>query len=131
LAGPGVDPQTGALEPGSYSIATTYLALKPEKVERALELGNPVVQSLFTMKGFVAFSTTASASCATLRTLTIWQSEEDMMNFVVSPAHLEAMPEIADLSRGTSNTVSWEGSEQDANWERAAELLASETSGDH
>jgi heme-degrading monooxygenase HmoA len=130
LAGPGVDPETGALKSGSYLIATTYLAVKPEKIARALELGGPVVQSLFTMQGFVAFSSTASVSCATLRTLTIWESEEDMLNFVVSRAHLEAMAEISDLSRGTSNTVSWQGSEQDTSWERAAALLASESSGD-
>lgn len=130
LAGPGVDPQTGALKPGSYLIATTYLALKPDKVMRALEFGGPVVESLFTMKGFVAFSTTASSTCASLRTLTVWASEEDMLAFVVSPAHLKAMPEISDLSRGTSNTIAWEGSEQEATWERAADQLAAEASGD-
>ena len=131
LAGPGVDPETGRLAAGNYLVATTYLALKPDKADRALELGGPVVESLFAMKGFVAFSTTQSSSCATLRTLTIWQSEEDMLTFVTSPAHVTAMSAISELSRGTSNTIAWEGSEKDASWERAAKYLAAETGGDH
>jgi heme-degrading monooxygenase HmoA len=130
LAGPGVDPETGQLTPGSYLVASTYLALKPEKIERALELGGPVVDSLFGLHGFVAFSTTSSRSCAVLRTLTVWESEEDLLAFVGSPAHVSAMAAISDLSRGSSNTVAWDGTEQDATWDRGAEFLARETSGD-
>jgi heme-degrading monooxygenase HmoA len=130
LAGPGVDPETGQLTPGSYLIASTYLALKPEKIERALGLGGPVVDSLFGLHGFVAFSTTSSRSCAVLRTLTVWESEEDLLAFVASPAHTSAMAAISELSRGGSNTAAWDGTEQDATWERGAELLARETSGD-
>ena len=57
LAGPGVDPETGRLAAGNYLVSTTYLALEPERTSRALELSGPVIQSLFEMKGFVAFST--------------------------------------------------------------------------
>jgi heme-degrading monooxygenase HmoA len=130
LAGPGVDAETGKLEPGSYLVASTYLALEPAQVERALGLGGPVVESLFDMPGFVAFSTLSSRSCAALRTLTVWQSEEDMLAFVASPAHVAAMAVVSELSRGSSNTVAWDGTEQDATWERGAEFLARETSGD-
>lgn len=131
LVGPGIDPETGQLAAGSYLIATTYLALKPDKAARALELGGPVVQSLFAMQGFVAFSTTQSNSCAALRTLTIWQSEEDMLTFVMSPAHLEAMSAVSEVSRGTSRTFAWEGSEKEATWERAANHLAADPGADH
>lgn len=131
LAGPGMNPDTGQLAAGSYLVATTYLALRPDKVARALELGGPVVQSLFGMQGFVAFSTTQSSSCSTLRTLTIWQREEDMLTFVTSPAHVAAMSEVSELSRGGSSTVAWEGSEKDATWERAADYLAAETGADN
>src|SRR6185369_8907297 len=110
-------------------VASTYLALKPEQVEHALGLGGPVVDSLFSMHGFVAFSTVSSPSCAALRTLTVWESEEDMLAFVASPAHVTAMAAISELSRGSSNTVAWDGTEQDATWDRGAELLARETSG--
>jgi heme-degrading monooxygenase HmoA len=129
LTGPGVDPKTGRLAAGNYLVSTTYLALEPERTSRALELSGPVIQTLFEMKGFVAFSTSQSNDCAALRTLTIWESEEDMVAFVVSPAHRAAMSEVAELSRGTSKTLAWEGSEKDATWERAASYLAAEPGG--
>jgi heme-degrading monooxygenase HmoA len=69
------------------------------------------------MTGFVAFSTTESSSCATMRTLTVWQSEEDLLAFVTSPAHVAAMSEVSELSRGSSNTTAWAGNEKDATWE--------------
>lgn len=127
LRGPGVDPETGALPPGNYLISTTYLALKPDMVQRAMELGGPVMQSLFTMKGLVGAATLQSTSCAALRTLTVWESEEDMFTFVGSPAHATAMGQITTISRGTSNAISWEASEAQATWEEAARRLASET----
>lgn len=128
--GPGVDPETGALPPGNYLISTTYLALKPEMTQRAMELGGPIMQSLFTMKGLVGVATLQSSSCMSLRTLSVWESEEDMFAFVVSPAHASAMGHAASLSRGSSNAISWEGSEAQATWEEAARRLASETGGD-
>lgn len=130
LRGPGVDPETGALPPGTYLISTTYLALKPDMVERAMELGGPVMQSLFTMKGLVGVATLQSSSCAALRTLSVWESEEDMFTFVGSPAHASAMAHISSISRGTSNAISWEATEDQATWEEAARRLASEDDGD-
>ena len=130
LVGPGVDQKSGQLAPGSYFIATTYLALKPDQVDAALELGQPIVESLASMHGFVAFSLTQSATCASLRTLTVWQTEEDMMAFVVSPAHLKAMPRISSLSRGTSNTVGWQANETDATWSQAIAHLGQGTNED-
>ena len=130
LVGPGVDQKSGQLAPGSYFIAATYLALKPDQVDAALELGQPIVESLASMHGFVAFSLTQSATCASLRTLTVWQTEEDMMAFVVSPAHLKAMPRISSLSRGTSNTVGWQANETDATWSQAIAHLGQGTTED-
>jgi len=130
LVGPGVDQGSGQIAPGSYFIATTYLAIKPDQVDAALELGQPVVESLASMHGLVAFSLTQSASCASLRTLTVWQTEEDMMAFVVSPAHLKAMPRLSSLSRGTSNTVAWQANETDATWQQAIAHLAQGTTED-
>ncbi|HTN92546.1 MAG TPA: antibiotic biosynthesis monooxygenase [Sorangium sp.] len=130
LTGPGVDAGTGALKPGSYVISTTYLALKPEMAQKASDLAEPVVEALFTMEGFVALAAGRSSSCAALRTLTVWESEQDMFAFVGSPAHVRAMGQSSSLSRGTSNVISWEGSEREATWEEAAKRLGSEAGGD-
>ena len=88
------------------------------------------MESLASMHGFVAFSLIQSATCASLRTLTVWQTEEDMMAFVVSPAHLKAMPRISSLSRGTSNTVGWQANETDATWSQAIAHLGQGTNED-
>ncbi|MGK3966840.1 antibiotic biosynthesis monooxygenase [Sorangium sp. So ce118] len=130
LAGPGVDAATGALKPGSYLVSTTYLAMKPEMAQTASELADPVVEGMFAMKGFVAMAGARSSSCAALRTLTVWESEQDMFAFVGSPAHVRAMGQAHSISRGTSNVISWEGSEREATWEEAAKRLGSETGGD-
>ena len=131
LAGPGVDPDTGALAPGHYVISSTYLAMVPEQSEHAQQLGGAVIQSLPSMQGLVASGFASSTSCATLRTLTVWQSEEDMVAFVSSPAHAAAMAQTSTLSRGSiSNVISWEGDETNATWEEAAKQLAKQTGGD-
>ena len=46
------------------------------------------------------------------------------------PAHSTAMSEMSELSRGSSNTLSWEGTAADASWEVALEKLAAEVGGD-
>ena len=40
------------------------------------------------------------------------------------------MSEMSELSRGSSNTLSWEGTAADASWEVALEKLAAEVGGD-
>lgn len=130
LTGPGVDPATGKLAPGTYVVAATYLAMNPSKAERTGQLGGAVVDSLTSAQGLVAFTLGGSQSCASLRTLTVWQSEEDMLAFVVSPAHSMAMLETPMLSRGTSNTISWEGNEATASWAESTTRLGAEAGGD-
>jgi heme-degrading monooxygenase HmoA len=130
LAGPGVNPSTGTLAPGDYHVATTYLALQPGKTETALELSGPVIESLFTSPGFVAVTTGGSVSCNTLRTLTVWASEEAMFAFVASPAHVRAMAQTSGVSRGTSNTTTWDGNAETITWREAARQLDLEVGGD-
>jgi hypothetical protein len=130
LAGPGVDPETGALVEGSYFIATTYLAMKPGTLETVMELSGPVIGELTASPGFVAVSTANSSSCLALRTLTVWESEEQMFEFVAGPAHNAAMGEMHELSRGTSNTISWQGPAADVDWEVVIEKLGAEEGGD-
>ncbi|NUP04784.1 MAG: hypothetical protein HOW73_01855 [Polyangiaceae bacterium] len=130
MMGPGIDPDTGELAPGTYYVATTYLALNPEKRERLGEVSGPVIESLQTSAGLIAVITSQSESCQSFRTMTVWQSEEDMMTFVTGAAHAAAMAETSELSRGTSNTISWEGDASTANWEEAATRLGAEPGGD-
>lgn len=123
LSGPGVNPSTGSILPGDYHVATTYFALQPGKADVALDLSGPVIESLFEMPGFVAVTTGASTSCNTLRTLTVWENEAAMFAFVASPAHARAMTQTSTLSRGTSNTVAWDGSADSVSWQEAARRL--------
>lgn len=123
LVGPGVDAASGELKPGSYRFATTYLPVKPEKAAAVLELSAPVIQTLQSSPGLVAVATGQSASCAVFRTLTVWESEEDMLAFVLSPAHVRAMAETSAVSRGSAATISWQGSAADGSWDRAVERL--------
>jgi heme-degrading monooxygenase HmoA len=131
LTGPGVDAETGELGPGRFVIASTYLAVDPEQIEQAQQLGGAVLETLPQSKGLVAFSLTQSQSCASLRTLTVWETEEDMLQFVMSPAHVEAMSKVGQVSRGSSDTVSWQGPAGDAAWSLAAERLGAEQGGEH
>ncbi|AUX47314.1 uncharacterized protein SOCE26_088320 [Sorangium cellulosum] len=132
LSGPGVDPQTKQVRAGSYVMASTYLAMRPGLDHgEALGVAGPVVEAVMTAKGAVAVMASQSADCAALRTLSVWESEEDMFAFVMGPAHVEAMSHTSELSRGTSNTVSWEGTEEDVTWEEGARRLASENASDY
>lgn len=130
LAGPGVDPDTGELSPGNYLVATTYLALQPDKMETAIELSGPTIEHVFTLPGFVGVTIAGSAACNSLRTITIWESEEAMFAFVASPAHTRAMAQTSVVSRGTSNTITWDGDEKSVTWQEAARQLGQEEDGD-
>lgn len=123
LTGPGVDQETGALGEGTYFVATTYLAMKPGTLDHVMELSGPVINTLVSSEGFVAMSTARSESCMSLRTLTVWASEDEMYEFVASPAHSAAMSEISQLDRGSSATLSWQGTAADANWDTALAKL--------
>lgn len=123
LVGPGVDQETGELAEGTYFIATTYLAMKPDVLDHVMELAGPTINTLVASDGFVAMSTAKSESCLSLRTLTVWQSEEAMYEFVASEAHSAAMGEMSALNRGTSGTISWQGTAADASWDVAIAKL--------
>ncbi len=60
-------------------------------VQQAGELAAPVVESLFAMKRFIAATTGSSDACLALRTISVWETEEDMVEFVVSPVHANAL----------------------------------------
>ena len=130
LTGPGVDAETGELAEGSYFIATTYLAMKPGKLEQVIQLSAPAIGELQSSPGFVALSTAKSDSCLALRTMTVWASEEEMYAFVTGPAHATAMAAMSDVSRGSSNTISWAGTAADTDWAVAIEKLGTQENSD-
>ncbi len=130
LSGPGVDPDTGKLTPGTYHVATTYLALQPGKLDTVLELSGPIIESSFSLPGFVAMTIVGSESCNTLRTLTVWETEQAMFAFVASPSHARAMAKTSEVSRGSSNTITWDGDVDSVSWDEAARRLGLEEDGD-
>ncbi|MRG97494.1 antibiotic biosynthesis monooxygenase family protein [Polyangium spumosum] len=128
LQGAGVDAE-GKLAPGTYLVSSTYIHRKgtPESDAKFGELVGPIVQALQSQPGLVAFQLGTSASCSAGRTLTVWEDEEAMYQFVGSPAHAEAMARTGEVSRGDSVVTSWQDDERGATWEKALEKLAAET----
>ncbi|HEU4532705.1 MAG TPA: hypothetical protein VFS00_01260 [Polyangiaceae bacterium] len=122
--GPGVDPATGALRPGNYVLSSTYLALRPEARPRFGELMGPISADLQTRPGLVAISLALSESCASARTLSVWESEDAMYGFVASDAHGAAVRAVGEVSRGQSVVTHWSGNEAKATWAEAAQALA-------
>jgi len=124
LAGPGV--QGGALEPGEYIVSSTYLQLKPGKLDRFHELLEPIQTDLRSRDGVVALSFGGSPTCGTARTLAVWRDEAAMFAFVTGDAHSAAAGSIDELSRGGSVVTHWAGDQTRATWEAAAGQLAAD-----
>jgi hypothetical protein len=122
FAGPGV--RDGAIEPGNYLMATTYLRLRADQTALFQELVGPVIADISTRSGLVALTTARSQECGTARTLTVWRDEAAMLEFVVGEAHGKAMQSIHDLSRGGSVAAHWTGDQAATSWDVAAEHLA-------
>jgi len=117
--GPAADPQTGALalDPNtSYHVSATYLPLLPSEAAMAEFSGlqPALAETLAGHGGVLALQLLFSPSCNVARTFTVWRDEDAMVEFVVSPAHLQAMAALARMSRGGSTTVSWTASPGDA-----------------
>jgi heme-degrading monooxygenase HmoA len=134
LGGPAVDPATGALRPpaagASYVISSTYLALRGEPAAQQAfgELMGPISATLQAQPGLLAIQLAQSMSCGSARTLTVWESEDAMYAFVASPAHVEAMRRVGEVSRGESVVTHWVSSATTAaTWDEAARQLRAHT----
>ncbi len=108
VGAPDGPPEWGVLPPTAIA-ASTYLRLQDTPVAgaRFQELNRDIAQALMTSPGLMGVSIRASAACNTARTLTVWASEEAMMGFVMSPAHITAMGATPEISRGGSITSTW------------------------
>lgn len=130
MAGPAVDPATGAIAPppaGGYVISSTYLAMRPEPAaqQRFGQLMGPISQALATQPGLLALQLGASQSCGTARTFAVWSSEDALYDYVTGPAHSAAAAAVAEVSRGGSVVTHWTATAAaQMSWQAAAARLA-------
>lgn len=79
-------------------------------------------------EGLVAYSLAQELIGREYKTLTVWESEEDLYAFVMSPAHLQAMADSADIANPdkVSTTLSWEVSPEELplTWKQVNEIMA-------
>lgn len=127
LSGPGIDPMTGSLVPPmqeSYVLHTTQILVRPEKLEDFLALNMPIFEQLGQTEGLVGFALGMEPNCGFSRTMGIWESEQAMLAFVTSGAHLQAMARTTEVSV-TGRTTSWTATadEMPLTWEMALAAL--------
>ena len=98
--GPGFDAEQGVVlgtAQDSYVASTTWVFIKPDQQERFFQVAGAVIESASQLDGLVGMSLAGSDKCGSARTLTVWRSEQAMMDFVVSDAHAAAMAQGPDL----------------------------------
>ena len=110
LSGPGFEEDTGAFlgEEGDYVIALTYLKVRnaPGPGDRFGELATDAATNLFETEpeGWLGAGFRNIGRLQQF-TMTAWESEEAMLEWVVSPVHVQAMTEIGDVSSEAKSTV--------------------------
>ncbi|MET0285900.1 MAG: hypothetical protein ABW352_15570 [Polyangiales bacterium] len=101
--GPGVDQGELKLAPDhEYVVSTTYgvpnRGADGTRVPPAYTAAFGAIQEqLGKQRGLIAYQLGSSEACGSGRTLAIWESEDAMYDFVVSPAHLAAMMQVNAL----------------------------------
>lgn len=104
LDNPAADPALWDV-PSDAIVAGTYLRLNPDNLGVFQQAAGPVIEDLLSgREGLLFFSTGNSQTCNIARTLTVWESETAMMDFVVGDAHLGAIEVTSQVSRGGSIT---------------------------
>ncbi len=127
--GPGANDNGELIDDGEsdYVVSVTYLALSPDAdLEFFSELNEGNAAALYSNPGMVASQLGGSAQCGSARTFTVWVSEEAMMEFVSSDAHLQSVSAFPSLSRGGSTLSVWPDrvSVSEITWETALERLS-------
>jgi heme-degrading monooxygenase HmoA len=113
LTGPGltISGELTTDAPGPFTVSTTKLILKEGDRDAQglfddnMEAMNAVVQEA---PGLVAVAMSQTIGGATYRTLSVWESEETMLEWVVGETHGEAMAALADHADPTSSVTSWQ-----------------------
>lgn len=124
FTGPGVDAD-GKIPKGRYVYSSTYLAIKlsTDAFRKFSSVNAPISDALESQPGLVAYKIGISLDCYALRTLAVWKDEASMVQFVVGPAHGNAISAIGEISRGKSIVTHWEDDESGATWARAVEKI--------
>ena len=113
FSGPGWDGTKGALtkEPrASYRIATTVFAYHRDEKRKAdfdATLAR-VIEAAKVSPGLVGYQIAHSSKCGYARTISVWETEDDMMRFVLSGAHSDATTKVRDVGID-GRTIGWEG----------------------
>jgi heme-degrading monooxygenase HmoA len=111
LEGPGYEGEVLVSEaPGPFIVSTTQLILKSGDSEaQALFDKNmeAINAALPQQPGLVGFSLGIEPFASGYRTLSVWESEDAVLGWVVSDAHAAAMGEMADHSDPASAVLSW------------------------
>ncbi len=128
-AGPGADENGELIDDGKsdYVVSVTYLALSLDAdLEFFGQLNAGNAAALYSNPGMVASQLGGSAQCGSARTFTVWESEEAMMEFVSSDAHLQSVSAFSSLSRGGSTLSVWPDRVpvSEITWEAALERLS-------
>ncbi|MET0343867.1 MAG: antibiotic biosynthesis monooxygenase [Polyangiales bacterium] len=114
FVGPAADEATSTLrlEPGAtYIVSSTYGVPKPGAsggpTERYLGLFGAIEAQLQQEPGLLALQLASSDACRSGRTLAVWRSEEEMLHFVTSPAHLDAMRAASEVLEPGYEVTHW------------------------
>jgi quinol monooxygenase YgiN len=130
FTGPGWDPESGLVEPlqDNYLAHTTFAQLRPgPQIEQTfIETNLALVPVLMAQEGLIGFQLGFSQKCKSGRTLGVWRSEEAMVEFVITPEHVQAMamaPELMSSAGFHSWTI--ERAEVPFDFDHAKAMLAS------
>ncbi len=113
LSGPGLT-MGGELTtdaPGPFTVSTTNFILKEGDADAQglfddnMEVMNTALE---TAPGLVAISLSQTIGGAAYRTLSVWESETAVLNWVTSDAHTTAINALADHVDPTSSVLSWQ-----------------------
>ena len=127
LEGPGVEGDRIVVEAEELLVGLTHLQVRnaPGPGKRFGDLADAIGTHLFENEpaGWVgaAFRNEGKLNWWTM---TVWESEEALMDFVVSPVHAEAMGAFDDVSVGGETRSLWLPTEElPMSWDRALRLL--------
>ena len=108
--GPGYSLSEGLLSeaPGPFVVGTTWIVLSddPEAQPTFDKHMSAMIDVVDDAKGLVGKSLSQPIGTEGYRTLTVWESEEDMLAWVVGETHAAAMSDMADLAKD-GKTTSW------------------------
>jgi hypothetical protein len=130
--GPGWDAEAGALiEPQEeYLVGLTHLRVRnaPGPGKRFGEHAEAVATWLFEHEpeGWVGAGF-RNVGKLDWWTMTVWESEEAQLEFVVGDVHAQAMAELSEVAKSAESLSLWVPAEEvPLEWDRALQLLADE-----